>query len=778
MNFSLNAHSMRYKLSCTETMQSLVVSPYAWRHLELARSEDATWIQRWGHRTIAAIQFIPVIGLLASLIERIVIIFALCIRPANKPSIQFIHDTFNLLPGKVATKISSYLNQEDAEAFSVVSRSTQNSYWHVKTRASYTFSTPDEAAAFFPQTIFEVNEITRIAKANALQILNNILAIPAEERTFDNTVMQLDLAQAEFAICYSRLGETIRLHPDPIMKQVASDTLKSIGSVSENLTSKKVHRAIMEYYNGNYAHETLSEQRMYHLKRLLASFKKAGFMLDDASFAKMKKIRNELAALEGEFKSNIDNNMPFLAVPKDQLNGIREDFISTLEKDGDNYILKCNSLTRVHVMSCCTVESTRRDFFRQCCSRAYPKNWDVWNQMINKGDELAKLLGYESYADYEIDSGMAGRQEVVDKFLKDLTPNALATSRLEWEPLLQDLPESVSLTESGKVKSWDVAFVRSQYGKKNSKIKNMNAYFPMKDTLHGILEVLGNFYGIKLQCVQTKRLWHRDVRMVEAKGADNTLLGYVLLDLFSRKDKVDTHGNCGCIVPPISIDGTKSPAIVIILTNFTKPPALFKHHELRTLFHEFGHAMHAMLGLAEMPTRSGNKTAMDFVEAPSQMMEEWAYNADILKRISKHHTNKEPLSDEQIDLIVKSRDRSYSPWSIMNAMLMLEYFKSGQDKDVQKIIIDLQALYDPYIERDPAESYICDYFQLSAQMNKYKALYYHYLWSKEYALQIYEYIKAHGGPLNPVVGQRYVSKVIGKGGGCDPNDLISDFLSD
>lgn len=130
MDFSLCAHSKGYKLSCAETMQSLVVSPYAWRHLELARSEDATWIQRWGHRTIAAIQFIPVIGLLASLIERVVSLFAQRKPDIAKPVVEApFQDNFEQLPEAVVAKVSSCLDHEDAINFLVASRSNNDSIW-------------------------------------------------------------------------------------------------------------------------------------------------------------------------------------------------------------------------------------------------------------------------------------------------------------------------------------------------------------------------------------------------------------------------------------------------------------------------------------------------------------------------------------------------------------------------------------------------------------------------------------------------------------------------
>lgn len=640
-------------------------------------------------------------------------------------------------------------------------------------------STPAEACALFPKTVTEVEEIATLAEVQAIKTLESIFAIPAEQRTFDNTVMQLDLAMAEFDISRTRLHSIVMLHPDKTLQEAASNSMLAMQSFSiDNFANKAVYRAVMEYYNGK--RETLNEQRDYYLHRLLASFKKAGFMLEERQFEQMKEIRKELSTLGRQFDNNIATNKSSLVVSQESLQGISEDFVKTLPKEGSNYVLKCDYPTRDQIMNNCVVESTRRDFARQFSNRAFPENWDVLNQIINKRDELAKLLGYKSYADYDIDSEMAAKQEIVDSFLKDKAPEALLKSKVEWETLLKDLPESISLTEEGKMKSWDESYVWHQYKKNHLKVdsEKIAEYFPMEDTLQGILGVLGDFYGIKLKTVRTDALWHPEAKMVEARSIDNKLLGYIVLDLFPRTNKY-THGCCECVVPPITVNGVTCPAVVLIVTNFTKPtltkPALFKHHELKTLFHEFGHTMHALLGTAEMPTKAGYNSTMDFVEAPSQLMEEWIYDADVLKRISKHYVTKQKLSDEQIETLIKARDfglGTNKANQIALSQISLDYFKEGQNKDMLKIARDLYATYSPNSERDPESHFMCSF----GHLNGYGAKYYGYLWSKEYALQMYDYIKSHGGPLNTSMGQRYVSKVIGKGGGCDPNEAISDFL--
>jgi thimet oligopeptidase len=649
--------------------------------------------------------------------------------------------------------------------------------------------TADSVAALFPKTPDEIDSIYEMVTTTSLEKLQQIIDIAPEERTFENTVLEFDKTLAFFVIHLKRIDAIQNVHPDEAMRNKAEEAALGLTDfiIDQFESNKAVAQAINEYQAGNRLNENLNAERAYYLSNLLSAFHNQGLDLEDEMFEKVIDLKKQISSLEMKFSNNIAQDDSILRVKREDLDGIREDFINTLDVDGNEYILRCDYPTRDQILRNCTMESTRRDFSKVFANRGYPENLTILNQLVNKRDELAKLLGYDSYAQLDTEAQMAKNPETVDAFLDSLTPKALAESAEEWKALLAELPESVVLTEDGKVKPWDVSYLNAQFKKKNLKVDNekITEYFPMESTLQSLLQIFEKFLGLQFKSVPVTGFWDPSVQMVEVRQVGeekSSLLGYVVLDLYPRENKF-SHACCESVIPPMSFDGgaTTQPALAIVIANFSKPtktkPSLLKHGEVRTFFHEFGHALHALLGHAEMPTQAAYNTTMDFVEAPSQLLEEWMWEPTILKMISRHYLTNEPMSDEQIELLVKSKDfgiGTMTAQQISFAKLSLELFKEGQNKDLLQIQQQMHDIYSPMTSYDPDNHYICSFGHLPG----YAAKYYGYLWSKEFALKIFAYIQSHGGLLDPVVGQRYVSKVIGKGGSCDPNELMEDFLGE
>lgn len=415
------------------------------------------------------------------------------------------------------------------------------------------------------------------------------------------------------------------------------------------------------------------------------------------------------------------------------------------------------------------------------------------NQLINRRDDLAQLLGYESYAHFDIAPEMAQTVENVEHFLDSLALKSYSKIKNNWTLLLNDLPESVILTPEGKIKPWDVGYLINQYTKKHFKIdqNEIAEYFPMEATLRNLLNIYEQFFDLEFQVLYHLDFWDSSVQTIEVrqKDLDKSLIGYVLLDLFPREHKF-SHCCCSCIIPPMSPDQgqTFAPALAVVIANFSpstaEKPSLLKHHEVKTFFHEFGHAIHALFGRAEMPTTAGYNTKIDFVEAPSQLLEEWMWDADILKMISCHYQTQRPLPDSSIAGLIETRNffdaahnttggnGDHDGTQLLFSKISLSLFKEGKNKDLTQLNREIYNSTPQIVAYDPELHYNYAFGHLTS----YGAKYYSYPWSKQLALKIFNYIKSHGGLLDPVMGQRYRSKIIGRGGSCDPNDLIRDFL--
>jgi thimet oligopeptidase len=233
------------------------------------------------------------------------------------------------------------------------------------------------------------------------------------------------------------------------------------------------------------------------------------------------------------------------------------------------------------------------------------------------------------------------------------------------------------------------------------------------------------------------------------------------------------------VIPAIrDQDGNENVSLSIITANFPKAqgdkPALFKRSDVRTFFHEFGHALHTLFGRTTLASLSGTRVKRDFVELPSQMLEEWLYDKAILRLVSSHYETSEPLPDEMIDRVLQLKNigsGSFVQRQGLFAKLSLAYFAPGADKNVDDVYRCLREKIIPNVVYVPEDHMYAAFGHLT----NYGAKYYGYLWSKVFAQDLFAEIKKHG-LLNPEIGKKYVDLVIGRGGSADPNALLKDFL--
>ncbi|QQR49349.1 hypothetical protein IPF37_00680 [bacterium] len=397
--------------------------------------------------------------------------------------------------------------------------------------------------------------------------------------------------------------------------------------------------------------------------------------------------------------------------------------------------------------------------------------------MIAYRDELAELLGFESYAALDTHSGMAHNVERVEKFLVDLMAKSEKKEQAEYDLLKSDLPVGIALDADGKFNAWDIAFVKNAYKKKHYQLdeRELAEYFPVDTALAGMLSIYEQFLGLKFEETMPDWAWHDEVKLLEVYDAvTHQLIGHLYLDLYPREGKY----NHACYLPfrhAIHNEKRDVAALGIVIANFPKAtadaPALFKHSDVETFFHEFGHAMHAVLSRTELASPS---VKIDFVELPSQMLEEWMYNKDMLTLISAHYKTGKPFPAELIEkkIALKKFDSGrFVRCQGVLSLFSLACYQAGQNKDLDAITKDLSARYSHNIRFEPE----AHHYAAFGHLNGYGAKYYGYMWSKVFALDIFYEIKKNG-LLNPVMGQKYIKAILAHGGAKDPNEMLKDFL--
>lgn len=652
-------------------------------------------------------------------------------------------------------------------------------------KIEYENFTVHDIPKIFPKTPYQVDQLARETLEHARKSIAEIIAIPDDQRTFANTVAAFDNAASYYfaipAHMFSILKEVT--NDDALRDALRAQSIKmndeAIDLFSEN---KQLYQAIKAYYDGNAKKEQLTKEQRYYLDELIKGFVRAGLDKPDDIRTKIKTLKKELAALSVEFDKNVNSYNKTIEVTREELAGMDERFINGLAKiPTGKFILNTTYPIMFPVMEYCTQAATREKLWRLNVTKAYPENQSILESIIKKRDELAQLLGYISYAAYDIDDEMAQTPERVEKFLNELIARTNKKELEEHELLKTDLPPSVQLSPDNKFYPWDRLHAMAMYKKKHFNIdqREIATYFPMESTVKGLLDIYRAFLGVEFKELPLAGVWDPEVKLIEVTSREkNQILGYLLLDLFPRPNKYG-HACQSTIIPAIQKpDGIKQPALVLVIANFPKAtaqePSLLELNEVNTFFHEFGHALHAILGATELAGTSGTRVKTDFVELPSQMLEEWLWDAGILKQLSKHYQTSQPLSDQLIKTIIEQKNFSSGSFiqrQVYLAFISLLIFQEGGVEDTQQLARTLSNKIRIHSVFDND-----DHFEVSfGHLMGYGAKYYGYLWSKVFALDLFDYIKQRG-LLNGEVGRKYVQLILMPGGSADPNELLRNFL--
>jgi len=645
--------------------------------------------------------------------------------------------------------------------------------------------TIDDVKNLFPKTAQEIAILTERYIKEAQKDLEAIIAIPADKRTFKNTAWALDRATA-FANVHmfgSAVSVLKEVSPDAAIREAASKALAIISAFEVDWVSSNIalYKGFKAYAQGNAKEEQLDDEQRYFITETMEDFKRAGLDLPVEKLEQVKKIKKELIDLGLAFSTNIANDKSSIQVGRDGLKGLEDDFIDNLKRaDDGSYVLGVDYPTYINVMANCSVSDTRKRLRNIFNNRAYPVNEQILKDIIAKRDELARLLGYKSFAHLNLDSEMIKTPEHAHTFLQNLLVKLNKKEQQEFDRLIADLPKSVSLTANGKMQPWDIGFTFNEYKKKHFAVdeNKVAEYFQLEPSIDGMFAIYQQFFGLRFEKVDAGGFWHKEVKAIKVYAEkSNDLLAYLLLDLHPRQNKF-SHAACFDIVPAVDNDKKIWPVVTFVVANFPKStktkPSLLRRSQVSTLFHEFGHAMHNILGRTQLASFSGTATKMDFVELPSQMLEEWLWDPQILKNLSKHYKTGEHLPDQLISNIIALKNfniGSHLQRQIFFSSLALEYYKGGQQNDLAGIYYKLNTDIQRHIAPDDQTHMYASFDHLL----EYGARYYGYLWSRVLSVDVFEQIKQRG-LLNQEVGSRYVATILGKGGSKDPNELLKDFL--
>jgi len=505
----------------------------------------------------------------------------------------------------------------------------------------------------------------------------------------------------------------------------------------------------------------------------LVASTRAGAGLADAQRAEFVKLNAQLSDMQNQYQSNLGNDATTITLPAAAIAGLPADLVATFTKDSSGFVVPVNESTIEPFMDNASSENARRAFYLAYNNRGGAKNVALLERAIGIRDRLAHLFGYPTWAAYVLADKMAQTPQRVQTFLTNIDTAILPKAKAERAEL-------AALKGGDTFSSWDTAFYETKLRHDKYQVDQnaIKQYFPVDHTINAVLAIYAKLLGVTFASIASPTIYNPDVRGYEVHdGANGVLLGTFYLDLYPRPGKYDHFANFPLIARRVLPDGTVRAPLSVIVGNWSKPavghPALLSHDEVETFFHEFGHNMAAMLADEPYETLTGGFRA-DFVEAPSQMLENWVWDPGILKQISSNVVTGEPLPDALIAKLIASRYVDYAlstTQQILYASVDMAYHSSGAAVDTTAVWQRSVAALTPGRFVDgihPQASF-------GHLMGGYDAGYYGYLWSKVYAQDMFSAFK-FAGLEDPTVGARYRADILAPARTYEPDVEVARFL--
>ena len=631
----------------------------------------------------------------------------------------------------------------------------------------------------FPKTAEEMTARVVQYMQEAQEEIDKIIAIRPQDRSFETVALALDRIScfSNLAIFLQSLEVLELVSPDSQVREAARDMILKIENfkIEQIDHNKKLYNVFKAYEKTSYC-EYLSAEKRYFLEQTTGDYERDGLGLSKDLFDTVKRLKKELKKLEQEFITNITEDKTKLIIKRKELVGIDKGYIRNFKKDRKgNCILNC--VDCYAFIGSCKEEETRKKLFITYNNQACPQNRVVLQKMMEKRDKLAQLLGFESYTHFDVDDQMAKTPKAVCDFLELLQEKISKKVEREFALLARNLPDEVTLTPDSKIKSWDEEYIKEWYIRNHFDVdlEKVSKYFPVDHVIDKMLEICEQFFGVRFNRAQVNGLWHQDVDLVEVYSQDGDFIGYILLDLYQRKNKYALPSMIQ-IVPAVTGHGPGANIIIAGFEKTTGNKAFLSLDDLESLFHEFGHAVHDLLGRTDMASFSGSNVIIDFAETPSQMLELWPFEKEMLKKISCHYRTKQPLADDTIDEILALRN-FYQGNALQEecvfALFCLQCFSKSEDQDPKRIYKTIKSAMRTHIDMCEQDNKYASFYHVG--MSEYISKYYAYLWSKVFAVDIFHEIKKHGFG-NAEIGKKYVQEILCKGGSVDPSILLKNFL--
>lgn len=607
--------------------------------------------------------------------------------------------------------------------------------------------------------------------------------------TWENLVLPIEEADDRLSRAFSPINHLNSVKNSPELREVYE---KLIGQLSQYHTEVSQNETLYAAFNSikeGAEFDTLNADQQKVINDTIRDFKLSGVALPAEQKKRFAEISQRLSELTTQFENNVmDATDHYLYVTKDvaELAGMPEHAIEAAaekakSKDKTGYALGIDFPTYFAVITYADNQDLRKRFYEAFCTRASDQgpdagkfdNSDVMQELWKLRQEMAKLVGFDSYADYSLATKMAGSTAEVLSFLNDLA----AKSKSFAEKDLQALQDFAGC----ELQAWDMTYYSEKLQQRDYQLsqEELRPYFPMDKALSGLFAVTKRLYNIELKQVETS-VWNDQVRYYDLINAEGEKFGGIYIDLFAREHKRGGAWMDDCRARRIRADGSLQLPVAYLTCNSMPAtgdrPALLTHDDVVTLFHEFGHCLHHLMTKVNYSDISGiNGVPWDAVELPSQFMENFAWSREVVDELTEHYQTKEKLPDELFDRLLASKNFQSGLAMLRQVEFALFDFEMyGQTGDSVDVLGTLNAVRDRVaVIKPPAFNRFPNAFS-HIFAGGYAAGYYSYKWAEVLSSDAFARFEEEG-LFNPEVGKAFLQNILEKGGSEEPMDLFIKF---
>ena len=615
----------------------------------------------------------------------------------------------------------------------------------------------------------------------------------SEKPTFENTVVALERTGRLLDRAERTFSNLNACNTNPTLQKIETEMAPKLSAHRDAIhLNGKLFARLKELYD-NRDKLGLDPESAYLLERYYKDFVRAGAQLFDTDKEKLKKINAELATLQTQFEQNVlkeKNALSVVVDRKEDLAGLSDNQMASLinaakaeHKEG-KFVIQLQNTTGQPLLGSLQNRPLRERVMQTSLARnSKGGEFDTRNVVMRTAQlraDKAKLLGYANWAAYQLEDQTAHDVPTVHKLLADLAPPAVANARRE----AADMQKVVDEENGGfQVSASDWAFYSEKVRKARYAFdeSELRPYYELNHViLDGVFFAAGKLYGLTFKERHDIPVYQPDVRVFEVYDRDGKPLALFLGDYYARPSK---RGGAwmNAYVQQSDLFATKP--VVANHLNIPKPPpgepTLLTHDEVRTAFHEFGHALHGMFSKVKYPRFSGTSVPRDFVEYPSQVNEMWATWPEVLKNYAKHYKTGEPIPQALLDKVAAAEkfNQGYTTTEYLSASLLDQAWHQLNPSDVPKdaVAFETEALHKAGVDFAPVPPRYRSFYFSHAFAGGYSAGYYSYLWSEVLDADTVEWIKEHGG-LKRENGDRFRAMLLSRGGSADALELFKNFV--